>query len=375
MFDVAVGAVGLALALTATWVPSVSVGTPVAGPTWLLVAFPLGLALPLLVRRRHPLAALSVVLATVVLQALVTQNTPEGLEMIFCVGVAMYSVAAYAERTHAVTGLVLGAATYGVYAGWNVDIRSGRHSDAWAGAFFGIALVTVWLVGVYVRYRRGEETAAARAAEVERQAREAVTEERARIARELHDVISHNLSVVVVQAAGARATGQHDPATLEKIERSGRDSLIEMRRMLGVLRRTDDSPDLLPQPGLSLLEDLVTSFREAGMSVELSVQGDPGTVPSAVQLSAYRIVQESLTNVLKHAGKASAKVRVRVERGQVRLDVLDDGRGACADDTGGHGLIGMRERVALFGGQLETGALPGGGFRVRASLPMPVAEP
>ena len=111
------------------------------------------------------------------------------------------------------------------------------------------------------------------------------------------------------------------------------------------------------------------------MSVGLSMQGDPGSVPSAVQLSAYRIVQESLTNVLKHAGRASAQVTVRVERSQVSIDVVDDGRGACAVETGGHGLLGMRERVALFGGQLETGALPGGGFRVRASLPMPVVEP
>jgi signal transduction histidine kinase len=375
MFDVAVGAVGFALAVIATWVPSVTVGTPVAGPTWLRVLFPLGLALPLLARRSRPLPTLSVVLATVALQALVTRDTPEGLEMIFCVGVAMYSVAAYGERIPAVTGLVLGAATYGIYAGWNVDVRSGRHSDAWAGAFFGVALVTIWLVGVYVRYRRGEEAAAATAAESERQAREAVVEERARIARELHDVISHNLSVVVVQAAGARATGGHDPATLEKIERSGRDSLTEMRRLLGVLRSADDSPDLLPQPGLALLEDLVASFREAGVSVGLSMLGDQESVPSAVQLSAYRIVQESLTNVLKHAREASAHVTVRVEHSHVSLDVVDDGHGACAVETGGHGLLGMRERVALFGGQLETGAVPGGGFRVHASLPMPVGEP
>ena len=375
MFDAAVGAVGLVLAVTATWVSSTTVGTTVAGPVWLRVLFPLGLALPLLVRRRRPLAALSVVLGTVVLQALVTRDTPEGLEMIFCVGVAMYSVAAYSERARAVTGLVLGAATYAVYAGWNVDVRSGRNSDAWAGAFFGIALVTVWLVGVYVRYRRGEVAAAARAAAAERQAHEAVTEERARIARELHDVISHNLSVVVVQAAGARATGQHDPATLEKIERSGRDSLTEMRRMLGVLRRTDASPDLLPQPGLDMLEELVASFREAGVHVDLSTQGEHGAVPSAVQLSAYRIVQESLTNVLKHAGSSSAHVTVRVEHSQVTIDVVDDGSGVSGVESGGHGLLGMRERVELFGGQLETGAVPGGGFRVHATLPILVDEP
>jgi signal transduction histidine kinase len=367
--DLTVAAVGLAIAEVATWVDPNPVGTPVHGPLWLRIVFPLALALPLAWRREAPLAAFAVVIGAVVVQGAVTDDSPEGLEMIFCVGAAMYAAATYATRTRAVAALALGAAAYAVYASTNVDIRSGESSQLWAGAFFAIALVTVWLVGLFVRYRRGEEAAEAHARALEESARQAVSDERARLARELHDVVSHNLSVVVVQAAGARAAGDVDPSTLEKIERSGRESLIEMRRLLGVLRRDGDAPDLEPQPGLAQLDELASSVSAAGVPVRLMLTGRHDGLPPAVELSVFRIVQEALTNVLKHAGAASATVRVAVSDDSVTIDVEDDGPGPVDHDTGGHGLVGMRERVALFGGSLRAEPLTAGGFGVHAVLP------
>jgi signal transduction histidine kinase len=209
----------------------------------------------------------------------------------------------------------------------------------------------------------------------EQRAERAVAEERARLARELHDVVSHNLSVVILQAAGAQAAGSPDAGTLEKIERSGRQALVEMRRLLGVLRQPGDqpeSPGLSPQPGIADLAPLAEGVRAAGLPVELVINGDPARLPTVVDISAYRIVQEALTNVLKHAGKASAQATVSCGAGEVVIKVTDDGTGppAGGQPDGGHGLAGMRERVALFGGELAAGPQPEGGFAVRARLPI-----
>jgi len=195
------------------------------------------------------------------------------------------------------------------------------------------------------------------------------------MARELHDIVSHNLSVVVLQAAGAQAAGSSDTGTLEKIERSGRQALVEMRRLLGVLRQPGEQaagPELAPQPGLAELEALADGVRAAGLPVRLVIDGDPAGLPAAVDISAYRIVQEALTNVLKHAGKASAQVSVGCSADQVLIEVTDDGTGPQAGGQagGGQGLAGMRERVALFGGELTAGPRSGGGFAVRARLPL-----
>ena len=200
------------------------------------------------------------------------------------------------------------------------------------------------------------------------------------MARELHDIVSHNLSVVVLQAAGAQAAGgsDTDPA-LEKIERSGRQALVEMRRLLGVLRQPDEpaaSPALSPQPGVTELAALAEGVRAAGLPVVLVIDGDPGQLPAAVDISAYRIVQEALTNVLKHAGQATAEVSVKCGTDEVLIEVTDNGAGPqpARQPGGGHGLAGMRERVALFGGELTAGPRPDGGFAVRARLPLG-AEP
>jgi signal transduction histidine kinase len=227
-----------------------------------------------------------------------------------------------------------------------------------------------------VRRVLGDRERRARVAERERDvaAREAVVEERARIARELHDAIAHNVSMMVVQAGAERrvldGTGSSTREVLETIERIGRGALTEMRRLVGMLR-SDAADELTPQPGLSDLPTLVTQVREAGLPVELRVEGEPRELPVGIELSAYRIVQEALTNALKHAGEARASVQVRYGADSLELEIADDGHGGQAPVvSGGHGLAGMRERVALYGGRLDAGRRPSGGFAVRVLLPI-----
>lgn len=195
-----------------------------------------------------------------------------------------------------------------------------------------------------------------------------------RLARELHDIVAHNLSVVVLQAAGARAQGGAvtPGGALEKIERSGREALVEMRRLLGVLRGDEVDATVSPQPGIDELAPLIDSVRAAGLPVELSVHGDRSMLTPALELSVYRIVQEALTNALRYAGPALARVDVKCERDGVTIDVSDDGRGVggAPVPSTGQGLAGMRERVAMFGGDLRTTRGPHGGFTVHASLPL-----
>lgn len=206
-------------------------------------------------------------------------------------------------------------------------------------------------------------------------AREAVAEERARIARELHDVVAHQMTVMTLQAEGAsRFAGDSDPRVvqaLETIKESGHSALTDMRRMVGLLKDRDDSGDLAPMPGLNELAELVEQMGSAGLPMTLVVSGDPVELGEGAQLSAYRIVQESLTNVLRHGGSAAkAKVNLRYDSDSLVVEVLDDGLGAAAKDEGrGHGLVGMRERVAVLGGDFNAGARPGGGFRVKATIP------
>lgn len=225
--------------------------------------------------------------------------------------------------------------------------------------------------------RRESAVAAVRATAVEREAERAVAEERSRIARDLHDIVSHNLSVVVVQAAGARAqaarSGVDTETTLEKIEASGRNALTEMRRLLGVLRADDEpngsSAQMAPAPGIGDLDALAHSVRQAGVGVSLTV--DTADVAPVLDISAYRIVQEALTNVLKHAGPgAHADVTIREVDHQLDITVIDDGRGPSTNPGLGHGLRGMRERVSLLGGELIAGGRPDGGFAVAARLPV-----
>jgi signal transduction histidine kinase len=244
---------------------------------------------------------------------------------------------------------------------------------------------SIWTVAalvVIVIVRRGIRDRDRRAELAERErdlaAREAVAEERARIARELHDVVAHGVSVMVVQAqAGPRllADPEQVRGAFRSIETTGREALVELRRLLGVLRGGDEHAATAPQPGLGSLDSLLEQVRDAGLRVDLRVEGEPVQLPAGVDLSAYRIVQEGLTNTLKHAGRAEAEVIVRYHPSALELEILDNGVGAPARLNGsGHGLVGMRERIALYGGTFEAGSRDGHGFVVRAQLPL-TAEP
>jgi signal transduction histidine kinase len=238
--------------------------------------------------------------------------------------------------------------------------------------FSVIALVAM----VLVRRVVGDRERRAQLAERERDlaAREAVVEERARIARELHDAIAHNVSMMVVQAGAERrvleGTSASTKEVLGTIERIGRGALTEMRRLVGMLR-SDAGDPLAPQPGLDDLPTLVGQVCEAGLPVELQIDGERRELPVGIELSAYRIVQEALTNALKHAGESHASVRVHYGADSLELEIVDDGAGTQEPvASGGHGLVGMRERVALYGGRLDAGQRPSGGFAVRVLLPI-----
>jgi signal transduction histidine kinase len=355
---VAIGVVGTeAVALRL-----LGIGNPIAGPRPLVLALPLLLALPLAWRRIYPLASELLVLGGFLLQAVVSGNAAQGAEMLYAAAFATYSVGAYASRRRAFVGLAAWVGVYVVEEFEDPSVRSGPSGQLWSSAFFGLVFVAVWLLGVWTKSRR--EAAAA-----EREAATAVAEERARMARELHDIVSHKLSVVVLQAAGARAAGAGE-RTLEKIENSGREALVEMRRLLGVLRHDGNDDALAPQPGIAQLERLASDLRAAGLPVDLDVDDGCDSLPPALQLNAYRIIQEALTNVLKHAGSARAHVHVGLRDGQLLVEVRDDGTGPAEASLGGHGLVGMRERVALFGGDLRAESRPEGGFAVHATLPL-----
>jgi signal transduction histidine kinase len=246
------------------------------------------------------------------------------------------------------------------------------------GFFFGVIGGTVWLVGRYVRRRRGLEATLedrARLLEREREQQAAlIAAERGRIASELHDVIAHTVSVMGIQAAAAAEVLDHDPqrarAPLDSIQTTARDAIEELRRLLGVLRNGSESAELAPQPDLGGLGDLVERARESGLHVELSIEGDRRSLPAGIELAAYRIVQEALTNIRKHAGAAPARVTIQYRPACLDVLVEDEGRGAAGGAGTAHGLVGMRERATLYGGTLDAGPRPGGGFRVRARLPL-----
>ncbi|PRX12644.1 signal transduction histidine kinase [Actinoplanes italicus] len=285
--------------------------------------------------------------------------------------IAAYTVGRCVPPTSRCRRTVLGIAlillTTGMYL-WFDD------GDPMAALFFPLAPYGLG-VAVAVQARRTDEAASARAAIREQQAREAVMEERVRIARELHDMVAHSVTVMVIQAGVVRrrldAGLSVDRELLHSIEASGREAVGELRRTLGLLRG-EDADSAQPPAGLDRLDELIAQVREAGLTVTMRRRGAPVPLPPAVDLSAYRIVQEALTNVLKHAGPVRVTVTVGYQTDGLYLSVLDDG-GAVVVNVGGQGLIGMRERAALFGGELRVGPRATGGFAVEARLPMPAA--
>ena len=237
--------------------------------------------------------------------------------------------------------------------------------------FYALIFGAPWVAGRAVRRRRLSEGLL----EKEHAKAEAViAEERARIARELHDVVAHSISIMVLQARGGRRALEAEPADAREafstIERTGRQALDEMRRLLGMLRGSDEAIALAPQPSLRELDGLVEQMQAAGLPVQVAIEGEARELPSSVDLSAYRIAQEALTNALKHAGPARARILLRYGADDLELEITDDGPGT-GDGTGpGYGLVGMRERVSVYGGELQAGRRPGGGYALRVRLPL-----
>ena len=372
--------VGLALVLAVIAVVEVATREDVGAPWPAAALFALGTTLPLVWRRRAPLVVLVVVLASLATCDAAYRVADNAVAPFAGVLFAAYASGAYTSRRDGwIAAGIIGLTAVLVAVAIGEDVAGDT-------VFIGGILLAVWGAATVVRSRQELAGAlAARTVELEHEreenARLAVAEERARIARELHDVVAHNVSIMVVQAgAERRAIGAERPATTEAlttIETTGRAALDEMRRLLGMLRRSDDELALAPQPSLRHLPDLVEQVREAGMPVDLRIQGEPRPIAPGIDLSAYRIVQEALTNALKHAGPARARVTVRYGVGALEIEIADDGAGDVDEGQpgGGHGLVGMRERVALFGGDLAAGRRRGGGYAVRARLPLAGGAP
>jgi signal transduction histidine kinase len=287
---------------------------------------------------------------------------------------AVYSGAAYSSARTAWTVIGLNAAL--LIVGTAID---GRPIGDVVFVLVILAAVAAAGRGVHARQQRVTvlaDRAVALEHERDAKARAAVAEERVRIARELHDVVAHGISVIVLQARGGRSVlGTREDEAREafgEIESTAQGALIEMRRLLGMLRQHDEELTLGPQPSLANLDALAAHVRDAGLPVDVVVKGDVNRLPPGVDLSAYRLVQEGLTNALKHAGPARARVYVSCSADDVEVEVIDDGRGlnGKGDSTGGHGLTGMRERVSMLGGQIEIGPRESGGFALRARLPL-----
>ncbi len=370
-------------------------GMTFRGPDAWGVALNVLAALPLAVRRSRPFAAALVVGGSYMALGFLGYSSFGGS---FAMLVALYTLGAY---TTVVRGLVLTfAATVGsivfLYVNREALADQGMSLDVWTLGSQVLIYAGVWIVGRAVRTRRlylaeledrADRLERANTAEL----RAALAEERARMARELHDVVAHHVSVMTVQAAAARRMIDRSPErsveAMQAVEETGRAALVEMRRIVGALRSTDTDEstattgELFPQSGVAELGPLLTRAREAGLEVDLTVVGEPRLLPTGVDLAIFRVVQESLTNTLRHAGPTRAAVLLRYEPDAVVVGVTDDGSRrraaggrAVGSDRPGHGLVGMRERVTLNGGTLRTGSRSVGGFEVQARLPLEEAH-
>jgi signal transduction histidine kinase len=352
---------------------------PLARPRGILVvgcALALLHTLPLAGRRRFPGTVLALVVASGL--AFAALDLPPDILGV-AILVAVYSVAAYGDRWASLAGLAVAEAGLAV-----VQLTPGRTGAETLVGNMGV-VAAAWVLGYFAHnYRAYAARLEERTAELERAreelARRAVVEERLRLARELHDVVAHAMSVIAVQSGVGAHVANTQPKearrSLAAIEATSRAALEELRRLLGVLRQEDEPQgDLAPVPGLADLDSLLAEVSKAGLAVKLRVNGTRPPLPAGVDLSAYRIVQEALTNVVKHAGPARAQVVVGYRDQDITVEVIDDGRGAVPPASDGrvgtgHGLIGMRERVQAFGGDLQVGPRPDGGFRVVARLPL-----
>ena len=341
----------------------VAAGTPDAPPLAALLT--VLMTAPLVLRRRWPLAVLATTIGAVALLALAEPDFSQAAVPL-SLGLAMYGAGRHADLPRSLAGLGLIVAIAAALLLGDV----GNANDVAIGL---LVYGSVWVFGVGLRRRAADVVRLSARADAERRA--AVESERARIARELHDVVSHSISLVAIQTQAVRhrlgPDAAREAADLETAERAARDALAELRRLLGVLRSDGEAAPLAPQPGLDQLGRLVDDTRAAGLTVDVAVEGNAVPLSPGVDLAAYRIVQEALTNVRRHAGASRVAVRVRFAEGALDLEVLDDGRGLPDDPRDGRGLLGMRERVALYGGTLATRPGPDGrGLCVHARLPL-----
>jgi signal transduction histidine kinase len=329
------------------------------------VLVPCTLVIPATVawRTRAPLAAVSVAMAAVVIQSLAA-SPPQAVWMIVVVMLLAYSAGAELGGGQAVLALAI------LLAGMGID-ESQASDESLAGyVFVGLITVLPWVAGraVQARQRGGEETA-----------RAAVVAERSRIARELHDMVAHAVSIMVVKVEAADAVLDRRPdqahEQLAAVKRTGREALAEMTRLLGMLRADGEALELAPQPGIGRLPELIGEVQAAGLPVDYAAVGTERALPPGVDLAAYRVIQEALTNARKHGGdRTKARVRLTYAEHALTIDVDDDGRGSTNGHSGGHGLVGMRERLGLYGGTLEAGPAPAGGYAVHAVIPLEEAS-
>ena len=348
---------------------------PTGALLWFEVVAVTAVVLSLLWRRRFPFAAPAGMWLVSAALSFIDGRLVVDQAGLFVTGMAAALLLGNLRRdVQARVGLAI------VLSGAAIVVYNGPGGSAGDLVFTPVLFGIGWLVGYALR-ERAEQTEAAeeRAARAEREreaaARVAVAEERGRIARELHDVVAHAVSVMVLQVGAVRhrmpESDTEDRETLKNVEQAGRTALAEMRRLLNAMRHDGAELELLPQPGLDDLEALAAEVRAAGLPVRLQVHGEPVALPPGLDLSAYRIVQEGLTNSLKHAHAGQAEVDVLYGPGELELEVRDNGRGAASGDKGlGHGLVGVRERVKIYGGEMSAGPSRAGGFVLRARIPL-----
>lgn len=364
------------IAAALTLVALAEVGAaPGAVPLPVAVGVALAMTAPLAWRRRGPLVVLSVVIISLVGYVLAGGRSSDHIFFVLALILAVFSAGYYLRGVLAIVGAAV--AILGVAAGVTVeDVRLGNY------VFAMVVVGGAWIPGRILQTRKiTVERLEAHAERLQREASAraaaAVAEERAHIARELHDVVAHGVSIMVVQAAAAQQLLGTSPerahAALETIRRSGRESLADMRRIVSVLRTDEADLELAPLPTLERVDTLVDEMGRHGLAVTLRFEGDRRSLPAGVGLAAYRVVQEALTNVLTHANAGAALVAIAYRPSELEIRIEDEGR-AAAPRGEGHGLIGMEERVTLYGGRFEAGPRAQGGFAVCATLPLAPAE-
>jgi len=372
-----VGDVLLAAVFTAAAELDVWVRGTVSGPRLtnaVLLAF---VAPPLVVRRRWPSAAVAITAAAITAQAAIVGKPPSGF-LYWPILIVSYSLGAYAQASKRTLAALAGLTVAYAYVtvAWTAHGSFNVTAVPWL-----LAAVLPWFLGCYMRRRRARAAAVVaserRERDGEQQRLAALEDERGRMARELHDILAHSVSLMGVQAGAAEQVLDRDPERarpmLRSIQQTSRDSVSELRRLLGMLRAEELEPDRAPQPRLDQLDTLIAGIRSAGLPVELRIEGQTHPLSAGIELMAYRVVQEALTNALKHA--RPSRVEVVLRYGAERLDISVENDGVLPHTNGdgaGHGLIGMNERVSLYGGRLAARARPGGEFRIDAEIPLEV---